>query len=301
MTYSIIGRDPDNGEMGVATQSQAFAVGSSVSWALPGYGVIATQSMGEPMYGELGLEVLRSGLTAPEAITALRSVDPHPERRQVGMADGHGGIDGYTGDACVGEAGQAQGEHCIALANMMRSPEVWEAMVDAFEATDGWLAGRLLAALQAAEEAGGDRRGRRSAAIEVVCAQPSGRPWRDHIVDLRVDDDPEPVARLDGLVAYSFRYHRVVEAFELALDDEPNAAMEAVGDLEVDPDREPELALWEAIVLATAGRWDEAQQLGQRLAAVAPELATTARSFGEVGLVDPALLERVFTTDGPTR
>jgi uncharacterized Ntn-hydrolase superfamily protein len=297
MTYSIIGRDPDSGEMGVATQSQAFAVGSSVSWALPGYGVIASQSMGEPMYGELGLEVLRSGLTASEAITALRSVDPHPERRQVGMADGNGGFDGYTGDACVGEAGQARGEHCIALANMMRSPDVWQAMVDAFEATDGWLAGRLMAALHAAEDAGGDRRGRRSAAIEVVCAQPSGRPWRDHIVDLRVDDDPQPVARLGRMVDYSFRYHQMVAAFELALDDEPQAAMESIGDLQVDPDEEPELALWEAIVLGSAERWDEAEQLGQRLWNVAPDLAETARHFGDVGLVDPALLERILGRD----
>lgn len=297
MTYSIIGRDPDSGEMGVATQSQAFAVGSSVSWALPGYGVIASQSMGEPMYGELGLEVLRSGLTAAEAITALRSVDPHPERRQVGMADGHGGIDGYTGHACVGEAGQARGEHCIALANMMRSPDVWQAMVDAFEAADGWLAGRLMAALQAAEDAGGDRRGRRSAAIEVVCAQPSGRPWRDHIVDLRVDDDPEPITRLGQMVDYSYRYHQTVAAFELALDDQSDAAMDAISDLAIDPDEEPELALWEAIVLASAARWDEARQLGARLWTIAPDLAATAHDFGDVGLVDPTVLERILGDD----
>ena len=87
MTYSIVARDPHTREMGVATQSQAFAVGSSVSWAMPGAGVIATQSIGEPMYGELGLDLMRSGLTAPEALDALRSIDPSPERRQVAMVD----------------------------------------------------------------------------------------------------------------------------------------------------------------------------------------------------------------------
>ena len=101
MTYSILARDTDTGEMGVASQSQAFAVGDSVPWASPGHGVIATQSMGEPAYGELGLEAMRAGLTASEALTALRSVDPRPERRQVAMIDGQGDIAVYTGDRCV--------------------------------------------------------------------------------------------------------------------------------------------------------------------------------------------------------
>lgn len=99
VTYSIVARDARTGEMGVACQSQAFAIGGSVSWALPGHGAVATQSMGEPMYGELGLDALRAGLTASEALRALRSVDPHPERRQVAMVDGYGNFDVYTGEA----------------------------------------------------------------------------------------------------------------------------------------------------------------------------------------------------------
>ncbi|WP_211263135.1 DUF1028 domain-containing protein [Thioalkalivibrio nitratireducens] len=101
MTYSIVARDQRTREMGVATQSQAFAVGSSVPWAMPGAGVIATQSIGEPMYGELGLDLMRSGLTAPEALDALRSIDPSPERRQVAMIDCSGALAAYTGDSCV--------------------------------------------------------------------------------------------------------------------------------------------------------------------------------------------------------
>lgn len=295
MTYSIIARDPDSGHMGVATQSQAFAVGSSVSWALPGHGVIATQSMGEPMYGELGLDVLRSGLTAEEALTALRSVDPHPERRQVGMVDGRGRSAVYTGEACVTAAGHARGDGCIALANMMAEDGVWDAMIAAYEdAAGSWFPSRLVAALEAAEEHGGDVRGRRSAAIEVVRAEASGRPWHDRLVDLRVDDDPEPVERLAGMVAYSARYHQVVEAFELALDGDAQTALRHLDGIDIDLETEPELALWQAVVLARAGRTSDAHTIGSRLREVAPALTAAGQRFGEAALVDTALMATIL-------
>lgn len=295
MTYSIIARDPDSGYMGVATQSQAFAVGSSVSWALPAYGVIATQSMGEPMYGELGLDVLRSGLTAQEALRALRSVDPHPERRQVGMIDGAGGMAVYTGEACVSAAGHATGDGCLALANMMAEDGVWGAMIDAYEdATDTWFPLRLVAALDAAEDHGGDVRGRRSAAIEVVCAAPSGRPWHDRLVDLRVDDDPEPVRRLAEMVAYSARYHRVIEAFERALDGDAVAALDHLEEVAVDVVTEPELALWQAVVLARAGRTTEAHRIGTQLREQAPELTSAGERFADAGLVDAEVMATIL-------
>lgn len=156
MTYSIVARDSDAGHMGVATQSQAFSVGSSVSWAAPGHGVIATQSMGEPMYGELGLSGLGAGLTAQEALTALASVDPHPERRQVAMVDGHGNVAAYTGSACVAAAGHVIGDGSAALGNLVSSSRVWTSMLETFEAGSGWLPRRLLDAMDAAEAAGGD-------------------------------------------------------------------------------------------------------------------------------------------------
>src|SRR3954452_381536 len=159
VTYSIVARDPASGEMGVATQSQAFAVGSSVPFALPGHGVIATQSMAEPMYGSVGLDLLQGGFTAQEVLTALSSVDPQPERRQVAVLNVTGDLAAYTGRSCVEAAGHLIGEHCVALANMAASAAVWIAMVDRFEASSGPLAQRLLNALQAAEDAGGDFRG----------------------------------------------------------------------------------------------------------------------------------------------
>jgi uncharacterized Ntn-hydrolase superfamily protein len=296
MTYSIIARDPETGHMGIATQTQALAVGSSVPWALPGYGVIATQSMGEPMYGELGLDALRGGLTAHEALTALRSVDPHPERRQVAMLDGNGDIDVYTGEACVAEAGHRVGQGCAALANMAASPAVWESMVDAYESASGTMPSRLLGALHAAEAEGGDFRGQRSAAIVVVRAERTGRPWRDQLVDLRVDDHDDAVGQLARLVARSERYHRTVTAFELALDGDHPAAQEVLADLpRPDPTKDPDMALWTAIAFALADRAEESAALLEELAECAPAFIDAAHRFKAVDLLpDTATLDRVL-------
>ncbi|MTV25216.1 DUF1028 domain-containing protein [Nitriliruptoraceae bacterium ZYF776] len=296
MTYSIVARDPQTGFMGVATQTQALAVGASVPWALPGYGVIATQSMGEPMYGELGLDMLRNGLTATEVLAALRSVDPHPARRQVAMVDSEGGIDVYTGDDCVAAAGHQVGDGCAALANMVAGPRVWEAMVETFAGSTAPFTRRLLAALHAAEDAGGDFRGRRSAAVLVVRAERTGRPWRDHVVDLRVDDHEDPLRELDRLVDKSSRYHRVVAAFELALNGEADVAVLDLDRMrEEDPSDEPDLLMWRAIALGLAGREDEARSAFEDLAGTNPAFVEAARRFGPAGLVpDRALLERIL-------
>ncbi|NED95576.1 DUF1028 domain-containing protein [Phytoactinopolyspora alkaliphila] len=295
MTYSIIARDPRTGSMGVATQSQAFAVGSSVPWAAPGFGIVATQSMGEPMYGDLGLDALRAGLTAAEALTALRSVDPHPERRQVGMVDADGAIVVYTGEACVAAAGHLLGDSCAALANMVRGPRVWEAMVEAYEScASEWMPNRLVAAMKAAEDAGGDDRGRRSAAILVVRARRSGRPWQDSIADLRVDDHEDPVGEIGRMAEHNWRYHRTVEAFEHALD---GAADTAVDLLPPEPDPaelDPDLMLWRAIVYAAAGHLDDARRLGGELQRRHPQMASVARRFSAAGLVDQDVLDHIL-------
>lgn len=294
MTYSIIARDAATGHMGVATQSQAFAVGSSVPWAAAGAGVVATQSMGEPMYGDLGLSTLGAGLTAAEALEALCSVDPRPERRQVGIIDARGGIAAYTGDTCVAAAGHLVGDSCVALANIVHGPRVWESMVEAYECSTGWLPFRLMAALRAAEAAGGDERGRRSAAVLVVRAERSGRPWRDMITDLRVDDRSDSVAAINHMVEHNWRYHQTVTAFEEALDGAADAAVERLPPYPEGERLDPDLLLWRAIVLGAAGRTDEARRLGDELVRRAPHMARVARRFGESGLVDPDLLADVL-------
>ena len=286
MTYSIVARDPDTGQMGVATHSQAFAVGSSVPWALSGHGVVATQSMGEPMYGDLGLDALRGGLTATEALTALRSIDPHPERRQVAMVDTRGGIEVYTGDACVAAAGHRVGRCCAALANMVVSPAVWEAMVETFETAKGSLARRLVSALHAAENEGGDFRGRRSAALLVVRDRHTGRPWRDQVVDLRVDDHPEPIIEIDRLLASHDRYHQMVEAFQCAIDGKTERALAVLEEMDAaGPIDDPDLLLWRAVVLARSGRTSDAAAIVKDLARTAPQFVEALRRFEPVGLL----------------
>ncbi len=286
MTYAIIARDPDTGEMGVACQSQAFAVGSSVPWALPGYGVVATQSMGEPMYGELGLDTLRAGLTATEALKALRSVDPHPERRQVAMVDSYGNVDVYTGHACVAAAGHRQGDNCVALANMAKGHDVWDAMLDRFTSTEGSLTDRLLQSLHAGESSGGDIRGQGSAAILVVRSQRTGRPWQDHITDLRVDHHPEAIAELTRLVSHNARYHLVVEAFEQALDGDAEGALAKLEQLpDPHPTQDPDLYMWRALILAAADRSEAARRAIAELRQAAPDFAQVVDRMRASGLL----------------
>jgi uncharacterized Ntn-hydrolase superfamily protein len=293
MTYSILGRDRATGQMGLATQSQAFAVGSSVPWSEPGYGVIATQSVAEPAYGELGLDLLRGGLPAPQALAALLGIDPHPERRQLAMIDGAGRIEVHTGEGCVPAAGHSVDDSCASLANMVASPEVWEAMTAAFCATTGALAGRLVAGLEAAEAAGGDIRGQRSAAVTVVRAERSGLPWRDRIVDLRVDDHHEPVNELRRLVDTSDRYHRAVLAFELAIDGEPDAGVLAFAELAEEAELGPDARIWRVLALALAGDEDAASRELRDVAALDERFVETFRRFGPAGLANDALVERI--------
>ena len=297
MTLSIVARDPDSGRMGVASTTQALAVGSSVPWALPGYGVIASQSMGEPMYGELGLDVLRSGLTAPEALAALRSVDPYPERRQVAMVDTRGNVDVATGRDCVAAAGHATGDGVVTLANMVAGPEVWEAMLEAYrDAATAALSRRLHAALVAGVEAGGDVRGERSASLLVVADHRSGRPWRDQIVDLRVDDDADPVGRLDGLLSSADRYHVVVSALEQALDGQAEPAAEDLDEIWSDAcQREPDLRMWRGIVLGLAGREDEGREVVTSLCDDHPGFVEVVRRMADTDVVpDPDVLRRLL-------
>ncbi|UOY03858.1 DUF1028 domain-containing protein [Blastococcus sp. PRF04-17] len=295
MTYSIVARDADTGEMGVATQSQAFAVGNSVPFALPGHGVIATQSMAEPMYGAVGLELLQGGFTAQEVLTALSSVDPQPERRQVAVLGVNGDLAAYTGAQCVEAAGHLVGDGCVALANMVASPQVWIAMVERFENSSGPLAQRLLNALQAAEEAGGDFRGRRSAAIMVIRPSTTGRPWHDMAVDLRVDDSPDPIAALTDLLITKARYQDVVRAFQQAIDGD---ALTADRELELlrpmDPVTEPDQLLWRAVVAALAGREDDARKMLADLSSCAPQFVEAARRFGRAGLLPADVVERIL-------
>lgn len=199
-TYSIVALDKGRGQMGVAVQSHYFSVGGTVPWAESGVGVVATQSLVDISYGPLGLALMKSGKTPQQAMRALTSADPGAQSRQVAMLDVSGNVAAHTGENCIPEAGHVVGGGFSVQANLMRSKAVWPAMARAFSKSRGPLAHRLMDVLEAAEEAGGDARGKQSAAMLVVNVKPSGKPWMDKVVDLRVEDSPEPLKELRRLI-----------------------------------------------------------------------------------------------------
>ncbi|HWE15060.1 MAG TPA: DUF1028 domain-containing protein [Solirubrobacteraceae bacterium] len=203
MTYSIVARDRETGELGVAVESHWFSVGSIVPWARPGIGAVATQANVEVAYGPQALDLLQHGLGAPEVLERLVAEDPLRASRQVAVVDAGGAVAAHTGSDCMAFAGDIQGATVSCQANIMASPEVWPAMVDAFTAADGPLTRRLLAALNAGERAGGDLRGRQSAAILVVPA--AGEPW-ETVTSLRVEDHADPLGELDRLIGLDEAY-----------------------------------------------------------------------------------------------
>lgn len=194
MTYSILASDES--DVGVAVQSQAFNAGAAVAWARPGAGAIATQAFTDRRYGYAGLDLLASGVSAADALAELLAADAQREMRQVALLDLSGTIAQHTGAACVPSAGHATGDGWAAQGNMLAA-EAWHAMGATFEATEGTLARRLMAALEAAEEAGGDWRGRGGAGIVVVPR--NGDPW-ERVVDLRVEEGEESLGELRRLV-----------------------------------------------------------------------------------------------------
>jgi uncharacterized Ntn-hydrolase superfamily protein len=197
MTYSIVALDRESGELGVGIQSRAFRSGAVVPWALPGVGAVASQAFSEKSYGPLGLELMRAGKTPEQALAGLVAADPLASNRQVSMVAADGTAAVHTGEACIPAAGHRIGEGVTAQANCVAGPQVWESMVDAFVEAEGSLQRRLLGALDAAEAAGGDWRGRQAAGILVVPAE--GQPW-DTVCDVRVDDHEDPLGELRRLL-----------------------------------------------------------------------------------------------------
>lgn len=250
MTYSLVAFDPDTGECGVAVQSHWFSVGSLVTWGEPGVGAVATQANVEVAYGPRGLARMRGGATAPEALVELLAADELAAVRQVAMVDSHGGVGAHTGADCMSFAGQELGHHHSAQANLMASDRVWGAMSEAFLAGSGPLARRLLDALDAGEAAGGDIRGRQSAALLVVPA--AGEAW-ERVVEVRVEDHPEPLAELRRLVGLKAAYATAAEGDDLqGRGDHDGAAAKYLAAWELAPQSD-ELAFWAALSLIGTG------------------------------------------------
>ncbi len=247
-TYSIAARDPSSGELGVAVQSHWFSVGSVVTWARPGVGAVATQSVVEIAHGPNTLERLAAGRTPREAIADVLAPDELAEYRQLGVVDATGVVASHTGSDCIPCAGEVRGEGFTCQANMMAAAGVPDAMASAYSGHDGDLTERLLAALDAAEAAGGDVRGRQSAALLVV--PPTGEPWRARF-DVRVDDGDDPLGELRRLVRLARAYEMAAHADELLAEgDHPNAARLYLDAAALAPESD-ELTFWAGVGVAS--------------------------------------------------
>ena len=258
-TYSIVAVDSVTGQIGAAVQSHWFSVGSIVTWAEPGVGAVATQSFVDPSYGPRGLYLMRSGVPAPAALAALLRTDPDSQVRQVAMIDAQGMVAAHTGARNIPAAGQHLGRRYSVQANLMRNDRVWPAMSRAFETTRGDLAMRMLAALDAAQAAGGDIRGRQSAALVVVSGNRSAKPW-EKIFDLRVEDHPDPLGELRRLVTVARAYRAATDGDNYVTAGKIDSALIAyrrASEFLPDSATNGELAYWVGVTLADQGRVDE--------------------------------------------
>ena len=252
-TYSIVAYDETTGELGVAVQSHWFSVGTVVPWAKAGVGAVATQSIAEPSYGPKGLALMEDGVPANEALQSLLSKDSGANVRQIGMVDAKGNVGAHTGSRCIRYAGHKVGKHYSVQANIMEKPTVTNAMSKAFENAKGDLAERMLIALEAAEQEGGDLRGKQSAAMLVVSGDPTGDSWKDKIVDIQIGDHEDPLGELRRLLNISRAYHHAQKGDEYMEKDEMDLALQEYSAAANLYPENPELPFWTAITLAQTG------------------------------------------------
>jgi uncharacterized Ntn-hydrolase superfamily protein len=303
-TFSIVARDSVTGEMGVAVQTHWFAVGARVVWAEAGVGAVATQSFTDPAYGPLGLALMQAGKPAPQALAGLLAADPQASVRQVAMVDATGRVGVHTGSRCIAAAGDHAGAQYSVQANLMERDTVWPAMARAYETTKGDLAERMLSALEAAQREGGDIRGRQSAAIIVVKGESTGRPWEDRVMDLRVDDSPEPLGELRRLVSLHRAYERMDEGDRAMAENDLAGALAAYNEAASRLPGNPEVKYWAAVTLITAGREREALDYFRDVFAGSPKWVELTRRLPAAGLLpdDAALMEKILAqAPGPRR
>jgi uncharacterized Ntn-hydrolase superfamily protein len=281
MTYSLVAWDPEGKELGVAVQSRAFNT-AACAWAVPGVGAVATQSFTERAYGPRGLESMQGGKPPREALDELLAEDELRDVRQVAFVDREGRTAAHTGAGCIPHFGDLQGAGFSVQGNMLRSDEVWPAMAEAFTAARGPLAERLLAALDAAEAAGGDFRGRQAAGLVVVTGEDA--PARERVFDLRVDDHPEPLAELRRLQRMAAGYRRR-NRIEAGADAEEEAAAARAAGL-------PEEDVTAAVVFAHArnGDVERAAALVAEIVAAEPLWRAAFERYETLGLLPEGIV-----------
>lgn len=293
-TYSIVARDEATGQLGVAVQSHWFGVGPIVPWAEAGVGAVATQSFVDIRYGRTGLEMMRAGKSAPQALADLLASDEGRDVRQIAMVDAQGRVAAHTGAKCIAAAGHVTGAGFSAQANLMLTDKVWPAMARAFELEKGDLAERLLAALDAAQAAGGDIRGKQSGALIVVAAKGIGG-MGDRLFDVRVDDSAQPLQELRRLAGIQRAYNHMNagdQAMEVGDNERALASYRAASRL---MPGNTEMTYWHAVALVNMGRLEEALPLFRRIFAADLNWVTVTQRIVKVGLLpdDAKALERI--------
>ncbi len=298
MTYSIVARDPQTGEIGVAVQTALPGVGRICPWAEAGVGAVATQALSRMSHGTSGLHLMRNGHTAPQALAAVLAGDPDAPVRQVGMIDAHGSAAAHTGSRTIRYAGHHIGEGYAVQANMMARDTVPAAMSSAFESASGRLVQRIVAALQAAQAEGGDFRGQQSAALIIVSGTLTPQPWQGVLYDVRVDDHPTPVAELERICNRHLAYQISGEAAALATGDNPQIeqAMQRYQEAVVlDPD-DLQIRFWFALEIADKARaFDAAAPIFRELFAADPMWAECLVRYADSNRLETeGLVERIL-------
>jgi uncharacterized Ntn-hydrolase superfamily protein len=298
MTFSIIARDPETGAFGIACETHFFGVGRLVGWLEPGVGVIATQAFVNVGFGPRGLELLREGLNAQEALSRLIDGDDTPGVRQLAIIGPGGEVANFTGEKCVASAGALSGDQVSVQGNMLVSNEVYESMLRAYETSAGLpFAKRLLAALQAGEDAGGDARGSQSAVLKIVSGKRGGNVWEETLLDLRVDDHPDPVTEItrlaelsgafDALGEVMFAPRVMIGEYQDVTDEELESALSALDSARLVLGDNLEAAFWQAVLLGRADRDAEAAALFEEIFERAPHWRPYLGSVAAAGLISP--------------
>ncbi len=305
-TYSIVARDPKTGEIGVAVQSHWFSVGSIVTWAEAGVGAVATQSFAEPAYGPRGLALMKSGIGSKAALAALVSADSGEGVRQVAFVNSKGEVAAHTGSKCIESAGHRVGNGYSVQANMMANDRVVPAMARGFKQARGKLPERLLAALKAAQRAGGDVRGKQSAAILVVKGRSSGKVWDDRVVELRIEDHAEPIVELERLLILHRAYEHMNDG-DVAVEKKNMAA--ALRHYRAASRLAPnniEMVYWHAVTLATNGKVKQSLPLFRRAFAANASWIKLTERLHKPGIIPntakgKALVKRIIRGAAPTK
>ncbi len=298
-TYSIVARDEKTGEFGIAVQSHWFAVGTAVPWIKPGVGVVATQSFVKLEYATYGLEMMESGKKPSAIMKKLLKKDPSPEIRQIVMMNAEGELEAFTGDKCVGEAGHIIGNGFSVQGNMMFHKETLQKMAIAFEKKKGPLAIRMLHAMKAADQCGGDIRGKQSACMKIVSPNIPKHQWDGIMLDIRVDDHHDPINELERLLRIHAAYHHMNRG-ELAFgeNDMEEAFRQYAEAQKLYPDNH-EMSFWQAISLANIGKYHEAYGILYILFDESPQWKELTRRLitAEILNVDIEFIEKIFSDD----